>query len=360
MVEIRTVEYSKAKGQLLDLFRASFGHTMSEEFWNWKYLQNPLTDPEVIVALDNGRIVGARPFLLAEMWLGSERVIVAQHCDTMVHPEYQGRGIFKRMGEFAIRDLKEKGFALSYGFPGPMSRPGFLRQGWRTVAQTETLFRPLKSKKLISYKLGNKILGAGLGLLYDNFLDTRIQPVQICGSFQVKLFDRFAADELKEVDSLRDASAIDLVRKERYLRWRFDSHPEHDYRHIVVKKDEKLVGYAVIRVNARPDGVVEGIIVDYLVRHADVDCFRVLIGKCLNELKESGCDIVTVWAFSVANLREQLLKHFGFKSLLKFPYSRFVNCGYLDALYIDEKLADKIDIYDARNWRVTYAYPDTT
>ena len=57
--------------------------------------------------------------------------------------------------------------------------------------------------------------------------------------------------------------------------------------------------------------------------------------------------------------REELLKHFGFKSSVKFPYNRMFSYAYLEAMLIDEKLAEGVDIYDESNWRVTHAYADT-
>ena len=99
MVDIALVKHSDKIEQLLDLFCESFGKKMSRELWTWKYLRNPLNsaDVEVIVALDNDKVVGARPFMLAEMWLGNEMVRAALGSDLMVHPEHQGRGIFQRM-----------------------------------------------------------------------------------------------------------------------------------------------------------------------------------------------------------------------------------------------------------------------
>jgi len=130
MVEIRLVKHSQGMEQLTNLFRLCFNNEdMTAKIWDWKYLQNPLSDPEVIVAVDNGRIVGARPFWFVEMWLGDEKVKTAQHCDTMVHPDYRGKVIFNQMGQFAVRYLKDNDYALSYGFPGPMSRPGFFVAG---------------------------------------------------------------------------------------------------------------------------------------------------------------------------------------------------------------------------------------
>jgi len=360
MVEIRLVKHSEEKGQLLDLFRASFGHDMPAELWDWKYIQNPVVpaDPDLIVALDKGRIVGARPFRLTEMWLGNQRVRAAQHTDTMVHPEYQGKGIFNRMGQFSMEYLKENGYALSYGFGNEKSRPGFLKQGYRLVALNETLFRPINPQKLISYKLGNRVLGGGLGFLYDKLLNIKPRRAfQPAAPFQLELFDRFN-DELKEIDALRDKSLIDLVRSESYLRWLFDRRPNRDYKYIMAKKDGSLWGYAVVSAQEQNDGLVYGYIVDHVVKNRDIACFRALVNRSLDELGKWACDIALIWALGEPVLKKELLERFGFKSTLLFPYNRFSGHGFLNVIGFDEQVDVVPDIYDKEKWRVTCAYWD--
>jgi len=362
MIEIRLVEHLAEIEQLVDLFRASFNLNMSLEIWNWKYLQNPLAfaAPEVIVALDDGRLVGARPFLLTEMWLDNERVITAQHCDTMVHPNYRNEGIFNRMGQFAVQYLKENNYTLSYGFPAPMSRPGFLKQGWRVVAPIEIMFRAVNPQKLISYKLKSKILGNGLGFFYDKFLNAKMaDDFRLSSAFHIDVFDQYN-QELKEIDTLRDEFVIDLVRSENNLRWRFDRHPEHVYKYILAKRYGKVWGYAVVSIQEEANGLVYGMIIDYLVKNRDIACFQALMKSSLNELGKSECDILNMWAFIEPEFREQLLKYFGFKSFYSFPYNKIFDCGYLDAILIDERISERINIYDKENWRVTYAFHDTT
>jgi GNAT superfamily N-acetyltransferase len=361
MIEIKLVKHSEEKGQLADLFRTSFGHNMTEEFWDWKYIQNPLAsaDPEVIVAIDNRKIVGVRPFRLVEMWLGNEKVKAAQHADTMVHPEHQHKGIFNQMGQFAIKYLKENIYAISYGLPNAKSRPGFLKQGYRIVVPIEVMIRIVNPQNLISHALRNEALGSRLGFLYDRLLNIKlIEAVQSSTSFQIEVFDQFN-DELKEIDTLRDPSLIDLVRSESYLRWLFDQRPNRSYRYIVAKKDRTLWGYTVVNAKKRSDGLIYGYIVDHLVKDRDIACFRALISKSLNELDKLECDIVIIWALGEPVLRKQLLKYLGFKSTLSFPYNRFfTGGGYLDAIRIDEQVAAGVNIYAKENWRVTYAYSD--
>jgi GNAT superfamily N-acetyltransferase len=364
MVEIKLVKHLEEKGQLMDLFGACFGHNVPAEFWEWKYIQNPSAsaDPEVIVAIDNSKIVGARPFRLAEMWLGNEKVRAAQHGDTMVHPEHQRKGIFNQMGQFSIKYLEENGYALSYGLPNAKSRPGFLKQGYRIVVPIEVMICVVNPQNLISPALGNKALGSGLGFLYDKFLNKKMtETFQPPTSFQLKAFDQFN-DELKGIDTLRDPSPIDLVRSESYLRWLFDQRPNQSYRYIVAKRDKTVWGYTVVGAGKPRKGLVWGYIVDYLVRDRDIACFQTLINRSLNELRELKCDFVIIWAPGEPVFRRQLLKHLGFKSTLSFPYNRFfthfIHHGYLDAIGINNRLAAGVNVYAKENWRVTYAYSD--
>jgi GNAT superfamily N-acetyltransferase len=361
MSEIILVKHREKERELLHLFQASFGHDMSAKLWDWKYLQNPLApdDPEVIVAVHNDKIVSARPFLLAELWLGYEKIKVAQPCDTMVHPDHRREGIFSQMNQFAIEYFKESGYGFFYNFPGTMSRPGYLKQGWKIVAPTEILFRAVNPRKLASYKLKSQFLGNVAGFLYDKFLSTGSGLSSLPGHFQIQVFDQFT-EELKLVDTLRDTTKIDLVRGERYLRWRFDQHPEHSYKYIIAKKGDELWGYAVISVQRQLSGLIYGMIVDYVVRDNDTECFRVLVKRCMAELEESECDLVCVWAFSMPKFREELIKHFDFKSSLSFPYNKALEKGYFVVRELDEQVLEKIDIYKGENWRITHIYIDTT
>ena len=222
------------------------------------------------------------------------------------------------------------------------------------------MFRVVRPQKLLSYKLGNKILAGVMGFFYNALLNTGAKKtIRMSDLFQVEVSDRYT-DDLKDVDDLRDRAGINLVRSESYLRWRFDKYPQHSYRYVIAKKDAKLWGYAVISVQQQPNGLVNGLIVDYLVKNKDLACFRVLIDKCLNELGKSESDILLAWLFSEPQLRKELMTHFGFKSSVKFPYNKMFGYAYLEAMLIDEDLAGGVGIYDRNNWRVTHAYADTT
>ena len=361
MAEIKLVKHRERRGELLNLFRASFGFNISPELWDWKYLQNPLAsdDPEIIVAVDNDRIIGARPLLLAELWLKDENIKAAQPCDTMVHPEHQREGIFSGMNRYAIQYFKENGYTLFYNFPNPKSRPGYIKQGWEIVSSAGILFRVVNPQKAISYALNNRVLGNGLGFLYDNLINRSAKATASSDSFHLKVFDHLN-EELGEIDALRNRAVINVVRSKSYLSWRFDQHPEYSYKYIVAKKADELWGYTVSSVQRQPNGLVSGVIVDYVVRDENIECFRQLINEALLQLENLKPDLISIGAFHQPGFRRELVEHFGFKSSMKFPYNRFADRSYFVVRRIDERAAEKIDVYNKENWQLTYIYPDTT
>ena len=242
MIEIKVIKHEDEIEQLVELFRLSFGRKVSEKFWEWKYINNPSASslPGVIVACDGGEIVGARPFLPTELWVNNERILAAQHCDTMVHPEFRNQGLFNRMGEYALPYLKEHDYVLSYGFPGPMSRVGFLRQGYRVVVPTEIMFRPINYQQIFSKKLKRDRLGKVLGYFCDKVIVNKKRPV-LKANIEVEIFDTYVP-ELEAIDSLRKTTVIDYVRRKKNLQWRFDQHPDHTYKYITAKFEGTLCG----------------------------------------------------------------------------------------------------------------------
>jgi GNAT superfamily N-acetyltransferase len=361
MIEVKLVKYRQVEAELLDLFRASFGRDMNPDFWNWKHAGNYLspTDPELIVAMDKDKIVGARPFLFVEMWLGKEKIKAAQHVDTMVHPEYQGQGLFNLMGQYSLEYLKENGYALSYGFANALSRRGFLKQGYQIIGVADMMFKVLRGRNIMTRYLKNELLGSLAGTFYDRIFVRKPKALSgLTDSINFIAADQFT-EELRDVDALRDSRAIDLVRSESFLRWRYDAHPHFKYKYIVLKRQDELAGYAVISARREDSGLTHGLIADFLVKNNDEACFRVLLDKCYMELDQLGCDYVNIWIVSQFNQMNKLLKRYGLRSVLKFPHRKQYRDFLLDAILIQEQIAEPINIYDRENWRLSAAFTDT-
>jgi hypothetical protein len=346
LIEIKTIKHAEEIEQLTELFTLVFKMKTTAEFWKWKYIENPLSAgmQDLVVALDGNKIVGARPFLLNELWLGDRKIIAAQHCDTMVHPDYRRQGIFNRMGKQALKYLGEHDCVLSFGFPGPMSRKGFASQGYRKLMDIEILFRLINPLSIVTYKFKN--IRSNLLFVEDD-------------TYQIEVNDGYTVD-LATLDSFRKLNMIDVVRSEENLRWRFDSCPHNKYRYILAKKDGQLMGYAVISVQKQIKSLPIGIIIDYLIKDLDINCAQAIISKAFDEFKRSACNVVATWALGDSAFRNELVKEFGFRSSLKFPYNMVIRSIYMDLIIIDIDKATFIDPHDKTNWRLIYAYLNYT
>ena len=357
MIQYKLVKHSEYLEPLLALFQQAFGFSMPQEYWRWKYLLNPASSPasELIVAEDTDVLVGARPFFMAGFMWGNQKLTAAEHSDTMVHPQYRNQGIFSRMGQLSAEHIKAAGVDLSFGFPGAMSRPGFMRQGYRKVTAVDNMLKVIDAPSLIARRLNYRLMGVALRRGYDRKSPARLPPVET--PFAVETLDVYH-QALDGLDTLRQRAVIDLERSAAYLRWRFDSHPLRKYKYVLAKLDGVLWGCAVINLPQQSDKDRSGILVDYAIKDGDAACLRAVLRRCLWEFNLAGCDNVRSWAFSQPHLQRELSGRFGFKSALKFPYNKILDQGYMDALLVNEQLADKLDIYNPRNWKLTRAFAD--
>ncbi|TPE40000.1 GNAT family N-acetyltransferase [Pontibacter mangrovi] len=118
---------------IVELLKSSLGEGLiqkSERLWNWKHVENPHGASPVLVAEADGKVVGVRAFLRWQ-WVYKGQVLQAiRAVDTATHPDYQGKGIFKKLTLQGLADAKEDGIHLVYNTPNESSKPGYLKMGW--------------------------------------------------------------------------------------------------------------------------------------------------------------------------------------------------------------------------------------
>ena len=112
------------------------------DFFEWKHVQNPFGPSPAWVAVHDGAIVGFRTFLRWQFEHPDGRIRHAVRAvDTATAPEFQGRGIFRRLTTAAIDELTEEHVDFVFNTPNDNSRPGYLRMGWSTVGRLPLVAR---------------------------------------------------------------------------------------------------------------------------------------------------------------------------------------------------------------------------
>lgn len=157
--------------EIIELLKVSLGESLipkSEALWNWKHVQNPFGKSPVLIAEENGQILGVRAFLMWEFFQKGKIVKSCRAVDTATHPEHQGKGIFKKLTMEMIEEIKKEGMVSVFNTPNTKSTPGYLKMGWEKWGNL-----PLK----LDFHVGKK--GKGIHLESDwTMISDLIQRVE--------------------------------------------------------------------------------------------------------------------------------------------------------------------------------------
>lgn len=139
---------------------------------------------------------------------------------SFVVPEYQGKGIFKKLILFAQQKCKENGYAILISFPNAKSISGYRSAGWTAPAGIlKHMLRPGSLKSIFRWILHYKDLKKG----FDATL-----PNQRNNSENYKLVEDIFKNRAA-TQSLIKENYAKPNRSEGFYKWRLCEHPQSDY-----------------------------------------------------------------------------------------------------------------------------------
>jgi GNAT superfamily N-acetyltransferase len=278
-VTIRPYE-TRDEPAVLELLDASLGGGPTGErsaaFFRWKHLENPFGASLMLVADDDGRVVGLRAFMRWRFAAGGREIRAVRGVDTATHPDHQGRGIFSRLTREAL-EILHADTDLVFNTPNEKSLPGYLKMGWRTVGRVPVRLHVRHPVRFARRVRDRRALDA-----------TASAPAAEAPP---------AADVLAGGDRLEAlvtgaerSPGIATPRTLAYLRWRYGATPGLDYRAIVRERGGAPAGLAVFRV--RPRGALwESTLAELLVAEGDTTTARRLMSDVATaaEVDEVAC-----------------------------------------------------------------------
>jgi GNAT superfamily N-acetyltransferase len=212
---------------MIGLLKKSLGEGLipkSEALWDWKHEQNPFGASFVLLAEENGVLIGLRAFMQWQwQWNGTIYKAI-RAVDTATHPDHQGKGIFKKLTLQQLDLCKQQGIHFVFNTPNDQSRPGYLKMGW--VQQGKM---PLKLKVLnpvalayaVAFKKGKGAAGA------DD-----PTPAQ---TWDPRVFD------LMKNYSVKDEH-LNTALSSSYIRWRYADNPLFNYNYFTDFESFLLIG----------------------------------------------------------------------------------------------------------------------
>jgi GNAT superfamily N-acetyltransferase len=118
--------------EIISLLKISLGEALmpkSEAYFIWKHFKNPFGKSLILLAKENGKIIGIRAFMLWS-WINVETIVTSVRAvDTATHPDYQGKGVFKKLTLEAVKKSIDEKFSFVFNTPNPISMIGYLKIG---------------------------------------------------------------------------------------------------------------------------------------------------------------------------------------------------------------------------------------
>lgn len=297
-----------------------FGISRTLEWWNWKYERNVFGKSTIMIAEDNDQIVGARIFWAWDFVCRGQILKAYQPVDTVIHPGYQGQGLFTKLTVKALKQATEIGADLLFNFPNQNSLPGYLKLGWNYVAKLSWLVKPLRPFHLLkNLKNKEKATPVELDEKY------RITPEMCDGLLERESFD----------------GLLRTRQSKEFLWWRYEENLFFKYGALQVTEGRKKLS-AIFEVNQKGTRI-EMIIVDIL---GDCTLIKRLFKELISIGKAMNVDFMTT--IMTNGYEMEKLRPLGFMKVRK---------KNLVALPLNFSLENKATNID--NWRIVGGMHDS-
>ena len=347
----------------LDLFEVTWGERRSEEWFRWRFEENPYLDHvPMFVAEADGEVVGVRPYFAFRMRVGTEPALALLTVDTMVHPDHRGRGLFTTMTQQSLDHYADTDVAFVFNQPNAASRPGFESLGFRRVDPNTTYHRVQRPSAFVDER-GSTVLGRGADRLASGI--TRLAPGERWDTddVSVRRTEGVAVDDLARLSRRSTFPGVTADRDEAFYGWRFASPEWRRATYVASADGEALVG-VLARTRTTEEDVTVTQIAD-LAPMSGCDDWRRGIAACTERVVDDASDADVVSAPARA-FPVDVAEGFGFLRDDRLPLSARSDAdSVLCVRPLDDEAAaswtlNGVSLCDPRNWALSFAEQDTT
>ncbi len=300
MLSIRTFK-SDDIDKVSGFYKRVFDGDVHRKMMAFKWIQaaNLFDESErnYILLFVDGKLIGYWGIMPTPLYYCGQRIIGAFSQEALVDPTFRKQGI----GTKLLEEVNRTGNLMVSLWHNRAVLAMLKRGGWFNVGQ----YRPLKKIHRVRsiLKLRNPYVPKILGqILKSRFgaeeFQKRIAPgydlifVDKCGNE----FDQFFMDVSPKLGIMSD-------RTSKTLNWKYIDIPYKKYIFISAKKEMKLCGYVVLRIEEQNNNIKKGIIIDLLVDLEEIKALPVLVRKCDEIFSENKVD------FSVCIVQPKIFRN---------------------------------------------------
>jgi len=160
------MEFRKSTEQdnpaIVKLLKSALGETSSPKnlnYWIWKHEKNPFGKSEVMVSVSEESLSGLRA-MMPWVWQAEQHQYKTYRAvDTATHPDFQGKGIFKKLTQNMVGQLQAVGSDFIFNTPNSQSLPGYLKMGWQEWGRIKVSIIPYFLIHFLSSNASNQGIG---------------------------------------------------------------------------------------------------------------------------------------------------------------------------------------------------------
>jgi GNAT superfamily N-acetyltransferase len=234
--EYKIIKKNSEENYFTDLLEnAAFIHKRQQDtldWLKWKYFSSPFGDCIVVMVYSKkGELAGEISFGKYEFVDGNKTIKAIYSYQTMVHPNFQRKGLFSSLTNKVIEIAKEQQIDVVFNFPNHNSYQPFLKLNfkplnglkyWITIGKSFSFIKQFNPLALRKPFLVNKI---------DSY-----------NTKTLELFNKLAIN----VHPYLFNGVLYPNRTFEFLKWRYFTHPMHQYEII-----ETTLGWAIVRIGKR-------------------------------------------------------------------------------------------------------------
>ncbi len=223
-MKVEFYENAALDGNLVaELTSALYPKPMSLDYWNWRFLNNPLEEtPHIAYILDNGKLACFYAVSEARFRTPNGVLKCGLLLAAMSHPDYQGQGLFAKV-EVALHErlMVDKGFDFLYGFANHNAHRIHRKHGgWKDL------------------------------FVLNNFYSTSDKITRKAAPFsdQASFIYKAAPYDFNKLNTLAyDSFETGFARSADVLSWRFGEDPRNDYQVFELHQADRLVGAIIFK-----------------------------------------------------------------------------------------------------------------
>lgn len=251
--------------QYAALYKSCFGNRpyVSQEWFSWFNLEAPFGKSNIYTVTDceNDILAGAYTLLPYKANHQGGPIDLFLCCNVMTHPEYGGKGLFTRIGAFALQHAIRNN-ALALGIPNENAIKGHLRVGWQEMPD---LYFVQKNK--------------------DHF---KLTPSTAAISDDLSVLRSF------DFEPFNNRYSFSVQRSFDFIQWRYINKKTTQYSCCYLEENNLVTGFAVFKLyDDAEHGQRKIHIVDYCITRQDV--FRSILHKIEEHALTVKADLINLW-----------------------------------------------------------------